>query len=98
MYTKQYSVYILTNKYNTVFYTGVTDKLVERVFQHRQKLDPDSFTAKYNVNKLVYYESFQEVLEAISREKQLKGGSRKKKIQLIESMNPTYEDLYEGIT
>lgn len=97
MNSKQYFVYILTNKRNNVFYTGITDNLPGRIFQHKQKTDPSSFTAKYNVSKLVFYEVYSEAIEAITREKQIKAGSRKKKISLIEEINPGYEDLYEKI-
>jgi len=90
---KQYYLYILTNKANTVFYVGVTDDLVKRVYQHINKLVA-GFTQKYNITKLVYYEIYSSPLEAITREKQIKGGSRKDKIKLIESKNPNYKDLY----
>lgn len=93
---KLFYIYIITNKNNTVLYTGVTSNLVERVFQHKNKTFPNSFSAKYNCNKLVYYEEFQSINEAIIREKQIKGGSRKKKIQLIESLNPNWEDLFDS--
>ena len=90
---KQYYLYILTNKANTVFYVGVTDDLIKRVYQHINKLVA-GFTQKYNITKLVYYEIYNSPLEAIIREKQIKGGSRKDKIKLIESKNPNYKDLY----
>ena len=93
---KQYYVYILTNKGNNVLYTGVTNDLHRRVYEHREKL-VEGFTAKYNVNKLVYYEETESIEAAIMREKQIKGGSRQKKIDLIESMNPKWEDLYEEL-
>jgi putative endonuclease len=93
---KQYFVYILTNKNNTVLYVGVTNDLKRRIHQHKEKL-ADSFTNKYNINKLVYYETCADVKEAITREKQLKSGSREKKVVLIESLNPVWEDLFEGI-
>ncbi len=82
----------MTNKWNTVLYTGVTSNLEKRVYEHKLKLK-EGFTKKYNVNKLVYYEIFEDVYEAIVREKQIKGGSRKKKIDLIEGMNPEWKDL-----
>jgi len=88
------TVYILTNKNRTVLYTGATSDLVSRLIQHREKLFPDSFTARYNVDKLMYYEHFSSIVEALERERLLKAGSRKKKIKLIESMNPEWEDLY----
>ena len=90
---KQCYVYIMTNKNNTVLYTGVTNDLRRRVYEHREKLI-DGFTKRYNVNKLVYYEVLAEIGEAISREKQIKAGSRQKKIMLIESMNKEWKDLY----
>ena len=89
-----YYVYILTNEYHTVLYTGVTSDLFQRVFEHREKVFP-GFTAKYNVDKLVYFEQFGNVYDAIDREKQIKGGSRKKKIDLINSRNPNWDDLWE---
>jgi putative endonuclease len=93
---KQGYVYIMTNKINTVIYTGVTSNLVKRVYEHKQKL-VEGFTKKYNVNKLVYYEVSDDIESAITREKQIKAGSRKKKIDLIERMNPAYKDLYYGL-
>ncbi|MDO8583905.1 MAG: GIY-YIG nuclease family protein [bacterium] len=89
---RSYFVYILTNKINTVLYIGVTNDLHRRVYQHRTK-EADGFTARYNINKLVYYEATNDVHSAISREKQLKAGSRKKKIELIEQDNQTWRDL-----
>ncbi|UCC76639.1 MAG: GIY-YIG nuclease family protein, partial [Anaerolineales bacterium] len=77
----------MTNKYNTVLYTGVTGALRRRVYEHREGLG-SGFTGRYNIKKLVYYETTEDVLAAIAREKQIKGGSRKKKIDLINSMNP----------
>ena len=89
-------VYIMTNKNNTVLYTGVTSDLVKRVYEHKNKL-ADGFTKKYNAVKLVYYEVFNDISEAIRREKQIKGGSRDNKVRLIESMNPRWDDLYDDI-
>ncbi len=94
--SKQYAVYIMTNKYNNVLYTGVTNELKRRVYQHKEKL-VEGFTKRYNVNKLVYYEVTSDINSAISREKQLKGGSRKKKIDLINGLNPEWKDLYDEI-
>lgn len=74
-------------------YVGVTSKLLERIQQHKEKQDNKSFTAKYNINKLVYYEKHSDIKTAITREKQIKAGSRKKKIELIESINPKWKDL-----
>ena len=90
-------VYIMTNTYNTVLYTGVTNNLVRRVQEHIEKLNPKSFTKRYNVWKLVYYEAFWEIGDAIAREKQIKAGPRRKKIFLIENFNPAWEDLSEKI-
>ncbi len=90
----EYSVYILTNKANTVFYIGVTSDLTNRILEHKTKVY-DGFTSKYKVNKLVYYEEYQWIQDAIAREKQLKGGSRQKKIDLIVSTNPGWSDLSE---
>lgn len=84
------------NKSNTVIYVGVTNDLVRRMYEHKRKL-VNGFTAKYHINKLVYYEDFEDIKEAIKREKQIKGGSRMKKIELIEKENPLYEDLYGKI-
>ncbi len=92
MEEKQYCVYILTNQRDTVLYTGVTSNLPGRVWQHKEKF-VKGFTKQYNVDKLVYYEVFDDPYEAITREKQIKGGSRKKKIDLIQKMNPTWRDL-----
>ncbi len=96
MYEKRGYVYILTNRWNRVLYTGVTSGLIKRVYEHKNKL-ADGFTQKYNVNKLVYYEIFGDIMSAIEREKQIKGWVRKKKIALIEKENPEWKDLYEGI-
>lgn len=90
-------VYMMSNSHNTVIYTGVSSDLVNRVWKHKNKIDKKSFTARYNVNKLVYYEEAGDPEYAIKREKQIKAGSRKKKIELIESMNPEWRDLYEDI-
>jgi putative endonuclease len=93
---KQYYIYILTNQYNTVFYVGVTNNLIRRVYEHKNKL-VKGFTSKYNLNKLVYYEVFSDVRDAIYREKQIKSWNRKKKIEMIEKFNPEWKDLYEEI-
>ena len=93
---RQFYVYLMTNKGNTVLYTGVTNNLRRRVYEHKQKLT-DGFTNKYNVVKLVYYEVFQDSLSAIQREKQIKAGSRKKKEQLINSVNKEWCDLFEQL-
>ena len=96
MWGHNYFIYILTNKNNTVLYTGVTNDLRERVYQHKEKLIK-GFTKKYNVDKLVYFERFSHIEEAIAREKQIKAGSRQKKIDLINSINPKWHDLYNEI-
>ena len=93
---RQYCIYIMTNKNNTVLYTGVTSNLKKRVYEHKEKLI-DGFTKRYNLTKLVYYEICDEVYSAIAREKQIKAGSRQKKIMLIESMNKGWKDLYEEL-
>ena len=90
---KLYCVYIMTNKKNTVLYTGITSNLNKRIYEHKENL-VEGFTKKYNVHKLVYYEVFNDVEGAISREKQIKAGSRNKKIKLISSLNPEWKDLY----
>lgn len=89
-------VYILTNKINSVFYTGVTDDLIRRVWEHRNHID-SVFTTKYLVNKLVWFEVYEDINEAIYREKLIKGGSRQKKIDLITKNNPEFNDLYYEI-
>jgi putative endonuclease len=87
-------VYILTNKTNTTLYIGVTSNLERRIKEHRLKQNPKSFTARYNLYKLVYFESYQMIGDAIAREKQLKAGNRAKKIALIIAQNPNWDDLY----
>jgi putative endonuclease len=86
-------VYIMTNDNNTVLYTGVTSDIRDRVIKHIEKKYPGSFTARYNIRKLVYFERFDNVGKAIKREKQIKAGSRKKKLDLINSRNPEWRDL-----
>ncbi|NJL64499.1 MAG: GIY-YIG nuclease family protein [Methylacidiphilales bacterium] len=93
---EQYYIYLITNEHNTVLYTGVTSDLIKRVYEHKEKLI-DGFTKKYNVNKLVYYEIFTDINSAIAREKQIKAGSRQKKIDLINSLNPAWCDLYDDL-
>ena len=83
----------MTNYANSVIYIGVTDNLIRRIYEHKNKL-VKGFTSKYNVNKLVYFEECPSVLSAISKEKQLKAGSRQKKIDLIIKGNPKFKDLY----
>jgi len=96
MVEKRGFVYIITNLNNRVLYTGVTSDLVKRVYEHRNKL-VEGFTRKYNVTKLVYYETFDDIVNAIVREKQIKWWLRSKKIILIENSNPGWKDLYEGL-
>ncbi len=91
---RHHYIYIMTNKKNTVLYTGVTNNLRRRVYEHKEKLIK-GFTKKYNITKLVYCEVFDRIGDAITREKQIKGGSRQKKIDLIKSMNKDWQDLYE---
>jgi putative endonuclease len=91
---KQYYVYIMASKSRTL-YTGITDDLLKRVFEHKNKL-VEGFTKKYNVTNLVYYEVADDIQAAIQREKQVKGWLRKKKIALIEAMNPEWKDLSDG--
>ena len=97
--THNYFVYILTNKNKTVLYTGVTNELKNRLFWHEEdsKNRKTHFTGKYNVFYLLYYERFQDVEQAIAREKQIKGGSRAKKIAMINKFNPEWTDLYEDL-
>jgi putative endonuclease len=89
-------VYIMTNHNNTVLYTGVTSDLVRRIFQHREKL-VKGFTSRYNISKLVWYEKHSEITNAIAREKQIKAGSRARKVELVNAMNPEWNDLYSSL-
>ena len=91
----EFFVYIMSSGKNGTLYVGVTNDLRRRVFEHRNKLFPSSFTARYNCDKLVYYEKFQYINDALEREKQLKAGTRARKIQLIEYFNPGWIDLAE---
>lgn len=91
---KDYHVYIVASKRNGTLYTGVTNDLERRVYEHKNKLVP-GFTSRYNVNKLVYFESCSSVQVAIEREKQIKGWTRLRKLSLIESVNPEWKDLSE---
>ena len=94
MNSKIYYVYIMTNKNNNVLYTGVTNDLERRVYEHKNKMIK-GFTYKYNINKLVYFEETSDVESAIVREKQIKSGSRKNKIELVNSINDKWNDLSE---
>ena len=91
---KQYYVYIMTSKNNAVLYTGVTNDLRRRAYEHKHGMC-EGFSKKYNAVKLVYYEIFHDPYHAIAREKQIKGGPRRKKIELIDGMNPEWQDLYD---
>jgi len=93
---KQPAIYILASGRNGTLYDGVTSNLVQRVWQHKNDVVP-SFTKKYQVHRLVYFELFDDMLAAIAREKQIKAGSRVKKLTLIASLNPTWRDLYDDI-
>ena len=92
-----YYIYILANKTRTTIYTGVTNNLIRRVWEHKNNIIRDSFTAKYQVHDLVYYEVAENAYEAITREKQIKSWKRSRKNELVESKNPLWEDLYESI-
>jgi len=90
-------VYIMTNTRNKVLYTGVTSDLANRIKQHKNKKYRQSFSARYNLDKLIYFEKFDTIGDAIKREKQIKAGSRKRKLHLIEGINPEWEDLSESM-
>jgi len=92
----EHFVYILANKTNVTIYVGVTNNLERRLWEHKNKIFPDSFTARYSVDKLVYFESTPNPEAAIEREKQIKSWSRKKKNRLIEMRNPTWKDLWDA--
>ena len=92
-----YYVYILASPTNYTVYIGVTGNLIRRIHEHREHLDPDSFTSRYDVRKLVYFEQTTDIKAALEREKQLKGWRRSKKNALIEKMNPEWKDLYPGL-
>ncbi len=96
MDAKQGYVYIITNVHNKVLYTGVTSDLVKRVYEHKNKLI-DGFAKKYNVHRLVHFEVFNDMVNAITREKQIKGWLRSKKVALIENKNQEWNDLYEEL-
>jgi putative endonuclease len=89
-------VYILSNKRHTVFYIGVTRSLVGRIPQHKNKKYPRSFTSKYNIDKLIYFETYETMHEAIKREKQLKKKARVYKLDLINKQNPRWQDLFNN--
>jgi putative endonuclease len=91
------AVYIMTNKIHSTLYTGVTSDLKKRIYEHKNNIYPDSFTSKYKTYKLVYYEGFHRIEDAIAKEKQIKAGSRDIKIQLITFFNPEWKDLYDEV-
>lgn len=91
------TVYIMTNQWHSTLYTGVTSDLTKRMYQHKNKMYKGSFTAKYNLTKLVYFEIFHRIEDAIAREKQIKSGSRAKKLKLVNSLNPEWNDLESTI-
>ena len=93
---KQYYVYIMTNKINTVLYTGVTSDLKKRIWEHKEKVI-DGFTKNYNINKLIFFEIYNDPENAILREKQIKAGPRTKKVELITGINPEWKDLYDNL-
>ena len=93
---KQYYVYLISNKNNTTIYTGITSDIKRRIWEHKNKITK-GFSSKYNLHKLLYYEIYNDPENAIIREKQIKSGSREKKIELIESMNPKWIDLYDNL-
>jgi predicted GIY-YIG superfamily endonuclease len=93
---KQPAIYIMANKRNGTLYTGVTSNLIQRIWQHKSNTI-ESFAKRYGCNLLVYYEIYDEMVTAITREKQIKAGSRKKKIVLIETLNPDWKDLYSAL-
>ena len=96
-YIVEYYVYMMTNSHKNLLYTGITNDLIRRVYEHRNHLDKGSFTDRYNIENLVYFESTSDVTAAIEREKQIKGWNRKRKDKLIASKNPNWDDLYEQI-
>lgn len=92
------SIYIITNKNHTTLYVGVTSDMYARVIEHREKKYAKSFSARYNLYKLVYFENFHSIMEAIAREKQIKASSRQKKLDLIDSINPDWNDLFVEVS
>ena len=94
---KQAYIYFMSNRYNKVLYVGITSNLIKRVWEHKNKV-VDGFTKRYNPNKLVYYEIYDDIETAINREKQIKSWSRRKKAELINALNPSWDDLYEKLS
>ena len=92
----QYYIYILTNYAKTSFYVGVTSNLIRRVYEHKHKVNK-GYTAQYHIDKLIYFEVFEDIEQVIKREKQIKAGSRQKKIDIINSLNLGWKDLYNDI-
>lgn len=90
-------VYIMTNAFNSIYYTGVTSDLRHRIWQHKDNFYQNSFTSRYKCYKLVYFQFFPSIEEAIDEEKRIKGGSRQQKVELIGSLNPTWVDLFETL-
>ena len=93
MREKEYAVYAMTNRTRTTIYIGVTNNLTNRFLQHKEKINPNSFTSRYNLDRLVWYELFDNISQAIEREKEIKGWTREKKVILIRAMNPSFKDL-----
>ena len=93
----EYYVYILTNSHKNVLYTGITNDLVRRIYEHKHHMDKGSYKDRYNIENLIYYESTSDVKAAIEREKQIKGWNRKRKEKHIASKNPNWDDLYENL-
>ena len=94
---KRNCVYIMSNRGRSVFYVGVTSDLVKRRLEHQQEGPEDGFCGKYNVRDVIYVERYDDIVDAIAREKQIKAGSRQKKIDLVNGMNPDWDDLYDGL-
>ena len=94
---KQAYIYFMSNRYNKVLYVGITSNLIKKAWEHKKKV-VDGFTKRYNLNKLVYYEIYDDIETAINREKQIKSWPRKRKIELIHSLNPHWDDLYEKLS
>jgi putative endonuclease len=90
----KYYIYILTNKSDNLYYTGVTNNIIRRIYEHKNKLI-EGYTSRYNLNIFVYYEEYNDVNQAIAREKEVKDWRREKKRELILSLNPEYKDLYD---
>jgi putative endonuclease len=97
VYARGGCVYIMTNKLHTVLYTGVTSDIIARIWEHKNKVHPDSFTSRYNCDKLVYYFFYPHIEEAIAAEKLIKGSSRDYKKQLVNSLNREWQDLYSSL-